>query len=203
MSGPLLQLLAAGLQLWISRQCEHIEALSLELEGADLQLLRGRLAGARLQARQVRYRGLELDAVTLASDPISLQVAGLLRGQAIELGQPFGIRGEVRFSPEGLEHSLAQASWQTLADQLAGQLLGGTAWRGSSLSLRQEHLVFRSGAKALELDTRLSAEEGTVVIRAVDGSAELRLPMDPAVQIERAAVESGRVVLEGRATVTP
>ncbi len=202
MSGPLLQLLAAGLQLWIRRQCEQIEALSLELEGADLQLLRGRLAGAQLQARQVHYRGLELDAVTLTSDPISLQVAGLLRGQAIELGQPFGIRGEVRFSPTGLEHSLAQASWQPLADQLAGQLLGGTAWRGSRLSLRQEHLVFRSHG-ALELETSLSAEAGTVVIRAVDGSTELRLPMDPAVQIERAAVESGRVVLEGRATVTP
>ncbi|WP_228008946.1 LmeA family phospholipid-binding protein [Cyanobium sp. LEGE 06113] len=202
MSGPLLQLLATGLQLWIRRQCEQIGALSLELEGRDLQLLRGRLAGAQLQARQVRYRGLELDAVTLTSEPISLQVAGLRRGQAIELGQPFGIRGEVRFSPEGLEHSLAQASWQPLADQLAGQLLGSAAWRGSSLSLRREHLVLRSHG-ALELETSLSAEAGTVLIRAVDGSAELRLPMDPAVRIERAAVENGRLVLQGRATVTP
>lgn len=201
MTGPVLQLLAAGLQLWIRRQCQQVGALALQLEGQDLQLLRGRLAGAQLQARQVHYRGLELDEVRLTSDAIRLHGSALLRGRAIELEQPFRISGGVSFTPEGLEHSLAQEAWQPLARQLAGQLLGGAAWGG--IRLQQEQLVVMSAAGPLELATRLSAEAGTVVIRAVDGSTELRLPMDAAVQIERAAVEGGRVVLEGQATVTP
>jgi len=44
-SGPVLQLLASGLQLWLRQQCEGIESLEIRLEGSALALLRGRLAG--------------------------------------------------------------------------------------------------------------------------------------------------------------
>ncbi|MEX0588989.1 MAG: DUF2993 domain-containing protein, partial [Cyanobium sp.] len=52
-AGPLMQLLASGLQLWIRQQCQTIGSLDIQLEGSALQLLRGRLAGVQLMARRV------------------------------------------------------------------------------------------------------------------------------------------------------
>ncbi|MFL0763640.1 MAG: DUF2993 domain-containing protein, partial [Prochlorococcus sp.] len=44
-TGPLLQILASGLQIWIRRQCDAVGELKLELHGSALELLRGRLSG--------------------------------------------------------------------------------------------------------------------------------------------------------------
>jgi hypothetical protein len=54
-----------------------------------------------------------------------------------------------------------------------------------------------------ELATLLQAEQGSVALRAADGSVAMLLPMDPAIRIERAGLEEGLVLLEGEATVTP
>ena len=84
-SGPVLQLLASGLQLWIRSQCEAVKELEIQLHGSALNLLRGRLDGVSLMARQVVYQGLEIELVELQSDPLRIQVAGVLRGQPVQL----------------------------------------------------------------------------------------------------------------------
>ena len=50
-SGPLLQLLSNGLQLWIRSQCDDVGELKLTLQGSALQLLRGKQAGVSLTTR--------------------------------------------------------------------------------------------------------------------------------------------------------
>ena len=45
-SGPVLQLLASGLQRWIRSQCDSVEDLNLSLQGSAFALLKGRLKGA-------------------------------------------------------------------------------------------------------------------------------------------------------------
>jgi hypothetical protein len=203
-SGPALQLLAAALRLWIRQQCEAIDQLELDLDGSALQLLQGHLDGVRLQAQRVRYQGLELESVMLRSEPIQVQLGKVLRGQPLQLDHPFGIRGLVQFSPEGLERSLAQESWRPLALSLAETLLGSEPPLQVTV-LPPSSLVFRSHATApqRELETLLQAEQGSIALRRADGTAAMLLPMDPAITIERAAVEGGLVVLEGEATVTP
>ena len=42
-SGPVLQLLANGLQFWLRQQCDVQGHLNLQLHGSALNLLRGRL----------------------------------------------------------------------------------------------------------------------------------------------------------------
>ena len=51
-TGPLLQLLANGLKIWVRRQCDAVGELKLELHGSALELLRGRLSGVSLMARR-------------------------------------------------------------------------------------------------------------------------------------------------------
>lgn len=204
-SGPALQLLAAGLRLWIRQQCDAIEALELELEGSALQLLRGHLAGAKLRARGVRYRDLELEEVQLSSAPIQAQLPNLLQRQPLRVEAPFAIQGLVRFKAAELQHSLGRTRWRPLGDQLAEGLLGvkplqGLCTRGTRLVLS----AYLPGDGAVrEVETLLSAEDGTITLRSASSADCLVLPMDPAIHIDHVRVDEGYVVLAGKAVVTP
>jgi hypothetical protein len=81
--GPLLGLLARGLELWLRQQCQAIGDLEIRLEGSAAQLLRGRLAGVALTARRVTYQNLQLERVELRSTPIRVRMAGLLRNRGV------------------------------------------------------------------------------------------------------------------------
>ncbi len=202
---PVLQLLAAGLQLWVRQQCESVESLEIQLQGSALQLLRGRLEGVRLLARGVSYRNLRLELVELSSAGLQVQMGNLWRGQPVQLQQSFQISGLVSFTPEGLSQSLAQPQWRPLADQLAEELLGIAPL--VRLAIRGDRLVFTAQAvgepRPVELETTLQASAGSVLITAAEGAVSSLLPMDPAVEVERAVLEAGMVVLEGNATVRP
>ena len=75
--GPFLALLSKGLELWLRRQCQEVEALELQLEGAMAQWLQGNLQGVRLRARRVVFQNLSLEQVDLASEPIRLKLPGM------------------------------------------------------------------------------------------------------------------------------
>ena len=203
-SPPALQLLARALRLWLRQQCDGAQSLEIELLGTTGQLLRGRLAGVRVRARGVSYQQLELALVDLQVGELQLSLGPLWRGQPLQLPPRIPITGMVSFTPEALSRSLLRVQWQSLADQLAERLLGVSPLLG--LRIRDQHLVFRAQglghSTPLELDTTISAEAGSVRIRAAAGDLAALLPMDPSITVERAAVEAGMVVLEGSATVT-
>ncbi|MCP9848411.1 DUF2993 domain-containing protein [Cyanobium sp. Morenito 9A2] len=206
----MLQLLASGLQLWIRQQCQAVDGLELQLHGSAFQLLRGRLEGVSLVAQGVVYQQLVFERVELTSTPIRVQMGGLLKGQGLQLHEPFQIRGVVAFSGEGLNRSLTSPPWGWLGDLLAEQLLG----RSPLGSLRIADDVFvlmvarsdareASGQEPLELQARPEAVNGSVEIRAIEGSAVARLPMDPSIRIDEARLSKGNLELEGEARVLP
>jgi len=78
-SGPVLQLLASGLQFWIRQQCQAVDSLEIQLHGSAFGLLRGRLEGVSLVARRVIFSDLEIELVDLRSDAIQVQI-GLADG---------------------------------------------------------------------------------------------------------------------------
>lgn len=201
---PLLRLLARALQLWLRQQCDDVQSLEIELQGSTRELLRGRLAGVRVQASGVSYRQLELALVDLQVGELQLHLGRLWRGQPLQLPQQIPITGLVSFTPEALTRSLLQPQWQALADDLAEQLLGVTPLVG--LKIHGDRLVFQAqgvgSSTPLEVETTLCAEAGSVRISTAAGGLDSLLPMDPAIRVERAAIEAGLLVLEGSATVT-
>jgi hypothetical protein len=201
--GPLLSLVARGLELWLRQRCQTVEALEIHLEGSMGELLRGHLQGVRLQARQVVFQNLSLDQVELRSEAIQVRVGGLLRGQSLRLEHPFRVRGSVRFTGDGLSRSLATPAWQDLGDLLCERLIGVTPLE--SVQLRGESLILR--AKALDglaqVETRMALTADGLEVRPVDGRPALPLPMDEAITLERAEVCAGRMELAGEALVRP
>ena len=203
-SGPVMQLLASGLQLWVRQQCDAIESLEIQLEGSALGLLQGKLAGVSLMARRVSYQQLELELVQLTSSPIEVNIGKLLKGQPLQLQHPFSIRGQVGFTAEGLNQSISRPQWRGLADHLGEMLLGISPV--VELRISQDKLIFAAKAAGevglVELETHLDATDGAVVINAIQGKLQVELPMDPGITIERANLEGGMVQLYGTAKVS-
>ena len=203
-SGPVMQLLASGLQLWIKQQCDAIESLEIQLEGSALGLMRGKLEGVTLMARRANYQQLELELVQLTSSPIEVNIGKLLKGQPLQLQHPFTIEGQVSFTAEGLTQSMTKPLWRGLADHLGEMLLGITPL--VELRISQDRLIFAARAAGeaslVELETQLHAADGSVVIHASAGELQVKLPMDQGITIERANLEAGMVQLYGTAKVS-
>ena len=203
-SGPVMQLLASGLQLWIKQQCDAIESLEIQLEGSALGLMRGKLEGVTLMARRVNYQQLELELVQLTSSPIEVNIGKLLKGQPLQLQHPFTIEGQVSFTAEGLTQSMTKPLWRGLADHLGEMLLGITPL--VELRISQDRLIFAARAAGeaslVELETQLHAADGSVMIHASAGELQVKLPMDQGITIERANLEAGMVQLYGTAKVS-
>jgi hypothetical protein len=204
-AGPLLAVVAKGLELWLKQQCQSVQTLDLRLEGSMAQLLRGRLLGVRLEARQVVFQDLCLEKVDLHSDPIQLRIGGLLRGQSLQLNHPFLVRGSVVLTGEGLNRSLATEAWQPLSNQLGQELLGVAPLE--SVGLVDEHLILRApaaeGGELVELETRMVLTPSGLAVHPLDGRPPLPLAMDEAIRLDRAEVRSGLLELAGEALVQP
>lgn len=212
--GPVLGLLSRGLELWLRQQCDTIESLDIQLEGSAAQLLRGRLDGVRLRARGVVFQRLEFEQVELRSDPIQVRMGSLLRSRSFQLEDAFSIRGLVVFSAAGLRRTLGSPAWHSLGDQVAEEMLGITPL--GDLRIEDDRLILGAslgpGDPPLERAVRVRAVEGTLELQsepprplqAEDAAAAcLRLPMDPNVQLEHAALGGGLLELHGGARVLP
>jgi hypothetical protein len=204
-SGPVMQLLAGALQLWIRQQCQSIDSLDIQLQGSALALLRGRLAGVQVLARRAVYQHLPIEQVQLHSGAIAVQVGNLLKGQPLQLDQPFAVEGQLSFSAEGLTVLLSHPHWHGLAENLREHLFGELPLL--QVRIDNAELVFvlqgRNPNDRLELPVRLAAADGTLELASPAGEAIHRLPMDPAITIERAWIAAGMVQLSGRARVSP
>jgi len=201
--GPLLALVARGLELWLRQRCQAVSELEIQLEGSMGALLRGHLQGVRLEARRVVFQNLSLERVELRSDAIQVRVGGVLRGQSLRLEHPFRVRGSVLFTGDGLSRSLATPEWRELGDLLCAQLMGVTPLE--SVQLRGDSLILRAKAPhgVAELDARMVLTPEGLQVHPVDGRPPLPLPMDPAITLERAEVRAGRMELSGEALVKP
>lgn len=203
--GPVMGLLARGLELWLRQQCDAIERLEIRLEGSGLRLLRGRLDGVRLRARRVVYQAMEIEEVELRCDGIQVRMGSLVLNQAVKLESPFRIQGQVSFSGDGLSRSLSTPAWRSLGDGLADDLLGLTPLAG--LRIREDRLLLRAFASGdrepVEREVAVRADGGTVELRCAEGTPHARLPMDPNIRIERAELGAGLLHLEGEARVSP
>ena len=203
--GPLLALLARALELWLRQQCQQIDSLEIQLEGSAARLLQGQLEGARLRARRVVFQDLRFESVELRGEAIRLRPGAALRGQGSLLREPFRVRGQLYLNSEDLNRSLGSAQWRQLGDNLVEALLGvSPLMRVRILDRRLMLSAPNAGSdRPIEVAATLAASEGTVVLQTQAQGPIYRLPMDPAIRIERAQVEAGMLLLEGEALVQP
>ena len=204
-SGPLLQLLSNGLQIWIRAQCDEVGELKLNLQGSALQLLRGKLEGVSLTARKVRFQDLPLLRAVLKTGALQARINPSHPGQPIQLSHPFNIDGEVVLNGADLNRALANDRWRWLGDLLSEQLMGLTPLR--SLSIDDDLLELQAAVIATQDPVRarfgVKASEGTIQINHLETGKSFLLPMDPGIYIQEAHLKAGQLILEGKATISP
>ena len=206
MNDPLLRLISSGLRLWIASRCDQVGELNLTLRGSSLALLQGRLEGADLKARQVRFDGLPLQFAEISSGPIQLDLSLLKPGRMLALRDPFQVNGTVTLPGAELNASLGSERWRDLADWMAEQLLGVTPL--GALRIDNTVLELRAQVSAqtdpIRRRFRLQAEAGTGRFCPFDDDApSTRLPMDPSIRITDVSLSAGQVTLTGVADVKP
>lgn len=204
-SGPLLQLLANGLNLWIRRQCDEVGDLNLVLNGSALQLLRGRLKGVELVGRLVTFQGLPIQRAELSSGPLNINLKPSQPGQLLQLQEPFQIQGSVTMGGQDLNRALVTERWRWLGDWLAEQLMGLTTL--GNFEIDNDTLVLTAPVihegEVVSKRFQLDAAHGTVRIRLIETDGEVLLPMDANIKIEEAHLRGGQLHLSGQAAVTP
>ncbi len=206
MADPLLNVLAGALRLWIRSQCDNLGSLELELMGSSWSLLRGRLDGVSLKARDVRFQGLPLQLVDLCSGPIAVDMKLLSPGQMLALKQPFQVAGEVSFNGRQLNSALLAEPWRWLGDWMAEQLMGLSPLGALRIDadLIELQVPVAAHQDPARRRFRLHAEEGTLCFRPETADEpRMLLPMDPAIRIEQAHLGGGQLALKGKASVTP
>lgn len=200
-----MQLLSGALSLWIRSHCDSIAELQLQLHGSALAVLRGRLEGATLRARDVHFQGLQLHHVDVRSSLIVVDLKLLRSGQIIDLQHPFQVSGEATFNSRDLDAALLSSTWRWLGDWLAEQLMGLAPLAGVRIDNDVIELQAAVAAQSQPLRQRflLEADQGSVRFRpeTADGPSVL-LPMDPAVRITEARLGGGQLHLTGNADVT-
>ena len=204
-SGPVLQLLASGLQRWIRNQCDSVEDLNLALQGSAIELLRGHLKGVSLEARRVSFDQLPLMRAELQSGELKTVFRPGQPNQPVQLQDPFSVEGEVVLSGTDLNKALATDRWRWLADLLAEQLMGLTPLR--SLAIDNDRLMLTAdvitGKDPVQRSFSLCADQGTIRLNHCDADGEFFLPMDQSITIMDARLQGGQLLIKGNATIHP
>ena len=204
-SGPILQLLANGLSLWIRRQCDEVGELSLSLNGSAMQLLRGKLKGVELEGRLVTFQGLPIHQAEISSGPLNLNLKPQQPGQILQLQEAFALQGSVTMRGTDLNSALLTERWRWLGDWLAEELMGLTTL--GNLEIENETLILTApvinASETVKKCFHLDAAEGTIRIRRIETDGEVLVPMDTNIKIEEAYLKAGQLNLSGSARVIP
>ncbi len=105
--GLISKVLASAVGLWLRSQVEHIEALEVEVEAGDRQILSGCIPQVRLSAHSAVYQGLHLSQVQLTGQNIRINLGQVLRGKPLRLLEPIQVGGTVLLQQADLNASLA------------------------------------------------------------------------------------------------
>ena len=90
-NGPLIQLITAGLSIWVKSQLEEVQELRLELKGSALDLFKGRISGVKLTAQKIKYQGICLEIANLESGPLNVNINFRKPSQTINLKESFKV----------------------------------------------------------------------------------------------------------------
>jgi hypothetical protein len=121
------RVLSPAVKLWLRSQLDQVEALELEIEAGDRQLLSGSLSQVIASANTAIYKGLHFSRVRVTAQAIQTNLGQVLRGKPFRLLVPFPVNGTVTLSAADLNSSLhAPLLGNAVSDFLLGLLRNKT-----------------------------------------------------------------------------
>lgn len=152
------RVLSPAVRLWLRSQVDAVEALQVQIEGGDRQILTGHIPKVSLTAHKVVYQGIALSDIALVGEGIRVNLGQVLRGQPLRLLEAVPIQAVATIQQEDLNTSLqapllANAIKDLLLTWLQ-EMLGGTS---SPTSTPSEVTLLQPQAKLHPSGLTLSA----------------------------------------------
>jgi hypothetical protein len=227
------RVLSPAVKLWLRSQLDQVEALELEIEAGDRQLLSGSLSQVIASANKAIYKGLHFSQVRVTAQAIQTNLGQVLRGKPFRLLVPFPVSGTVTLSAADLNTSLhAPLLGNAVSDFLLGLLQGkmegnssetATELQNIQVKLQEGGLIFNATLVQdeqqypLMVQTQLSIEGGDRLRLdqfhcQVEGATESFLSDLPTsftfdlgleVCLEELTIHPDKIICRGRITVIP
>ena len=122
---PLEKLLSSALIIWVRNQCDYIGDIKIELNIESLiDLIRGRLSGARLIAKEIIFKNLPIHSAECNTGEIEVKLD--LKRNKVTLSKDFRMEGIISFTNKGLNDLLLADKWAWLGNYLSEELLGAS-----------------------------------------------------------------------------
>ena len=94
------------IKLWLRSQVEHIETIEIAIAGKSRQILSGDIPKATVIGAGAKYRGLAITYIDLCAEAIHLNIAQILKGEALRLLDSIHVTMDVELSAEDLQSCL-------------------------------------------------------------------------------------------------
>ena len=202
-TGPILKVLASGLNLWIRSKCQSVGDLSLDIYGSGLDLLRGKLSSVCLKGSEISFNNVSIHNVSIKTKSLKASVDIKKLNQAVRLDQPFHIDGHIEMSESGVNDFLSSDKWGSIATEISSIFVNNGLFLEAFLKNKNLHFRLNDEdlGKIFEEHFEIRADYGTVVI--YKNEKEFVLPMDDAIKIKKAFIENRKLCLEGEADIRP
>lgn len=115
------RVLKTALKAWLRSQLAG--DLKVEIEGCDLNLLRGNIPKVRVTAEQAVYQGLHLSKIEIIAHHIQVNLKQILRGKPLQLMQPIPIDVSIVVQAADLDQSRSAPLLQSAVRDLLQTLL--------------------------------------------------------------------------------
>ncbi|MEX0269793.1 DUF2993 domain-containing protein [Leptolyngbyaceae cyanobacterium UHCC 1019] len=175
------RVLSPAVRLWLRSQLEHVEALELEIEAGDRQLLSGSLSQVVASAHKAIYQGLHFSHVRVTAQAIQTNLGQVLRGKPFRLLVPFPVSGRVTLSAADLNSSLhAPLLGNAVSDFLLGLLQNETpsGLDGTTAELHNIQVTLQEGGLIFNTTLVQNNQQYPLIVQtqlALEGSDRLRL----------------------------
>jgi hypothetical protein len=94
------------IKLWLRSQVEHIETIEIVIAGKSRQILSGDIPKASVIGVGAKYKGLAITNIDLCAEAIHLNIAQIIKGEALRLLDPIHVTMDVELSAEDLQSCL-------------------------------------------------------------------------------------------------
>lgn len=155
-------LLSSAGKFWLRSQVESIDHLHLAIEGSNRSLLTGNIPQVLVTVTQAVYQGLHLSQVQLEGSGIRFNLGQVLKGQPLQLLEPFFITGNLQFTQFDLKASLQASILAEALKEFLFSLLGSV--RVNPLLSRPEPLnvLFQDIQQLRDPDLTLAQNQVTL-----------------------------------------
>ena len=199
--GNLSKIIERGLNLWIKSKCNRIEELSIDINSSNLSILKGKISNLYINGKNINFQEIGIASIEIRVDHIEIKFDSFLK---INLKSPFKIFGSVNLSGDCLKETLLSNRWKYISNLICKKFfemanIKDLKVNDSILEIKASNSNQIYNKKILTI----SEKSNSLMLTEINSLNSLVLPMDESIEISKAYIKKGLIVIHGEAIINP